>query len=117
MDLGAPIGGGGGGQIGQRNTVPSDGFDQGEHGAGIGLSGGVSETPNPQVHRLMFSTSFSFFLSRHLDHRLLHPAHKTLSLEGWLLREGMIILVVVVVLAGVSTLQVVRPIVLLVDIC
>jgi hypothetical protein len=43
MDLGAPISGGGtGGQIGKRNTVPSDGFDQGEHGAGIGLSGGVS---------------------------------------------------------------------------
>ncbi len=43
MDLGAPISGGGtGGQIGQRNTVPSDGFDQGVHGAGIGLSGGVS---------------------------------------------------------------------------
>jgi len=37
MDLGAPIG--------QRNTVPSDGFDQGEHGAGIGLSGGA-DAPN-----------------------------------------------------------------------
>ncbi|WVR06045.1 hypothetical protein IAU60_003073 [Kwoniella sp. DSM 27419] len=36
MDLGAPIGGG----IGHRNTVPQSGFDQGEHGAGTGLSGG-----------------------------------------------------------------------------
>ncbi|WVQ97633.1 hypothetical protein IAU59_004747 [Kwoniella sp. CBS 9459] len=32
FDLGAPIG--------SRNTVPSQGFDQGEHGAGTGLSGG-----------------------------------------------------------------------------
>lgn len=31
MDLGRPIG----------HTVPTDGFDQGEHGAGTGLSGGV----------------------------------------------------------------------------
>lgn len=30
------------GIIGQRNTVPSRGFDQGEHGAGIGAAGGVS---------------------------------------------------------------------------
>jgi len=35
--LGAPIG--------TRHTVPSDGFNQGEHGAGVGLSGGAN-APN-----------------------------------------------------------------------
>ncbi|RSH93014.1 hypothetical protein EHS25_008462 [Saitozyma podzolica] len=36
------------GIIGQRNTVPSRGFDQGEHGAGIGAAGGYDES-NPKA--------------------------------------------------------------------
>ncbi|OCF37669.1 hypothetical protein I316_00796 [Kwoniella heveanensis BCC8398] len=43
FDLGAPIG--------SRNTVPSQGFDQGEHGAGTGLAGGhgVPNASNTQA--------------------------------------------------------------------
>jgi len=37
-NLGKPIAGGGSGLVG--HTVPMDGFDQGEHGAGTGVSGG-----------------------------------------------------------------------------
>lgn len=40
-NLGKPIAGGGSGLVG--HTVPMAGFDQGEHGAGTGVSGGVSQ--------------------------------------------------------------------------